>query len=243
MMNGENMSDFFKFENEKIDFPFYKDNPFLSTKEWLVLLAGALTFIGILAVPIKIDPNLTPFLLCLSVLLPSLYVCKGKFKLLFRKVEKKDLKLIIICLIAYYIYAIAMGFVLDYLNMAPGTNVVFNEKMDIVFWIGAFIQLLGEELYKVSSFLIILHVIFKITHKRKLSVICGVIITLLSFGLLHYNAYEGAVVHIILTIGLGGIFYFYAYLKTKNVMVGYIVHLLIDGIPFLFATLVQIFGL
>lgn len=62
--------------------------------------------------------------------------------------------------------------------------------------------------------------------------ICGLVISLLIFGLIHYNSYNGALAQIIFVIGFGSIFYTYAYLKTKNVIVAYISHILIDGIVF-----------
>ena len=44
----------------------------------------------------------------------------------------------------------------------------------------------------------------------------------------HYSAYSGRIFQILLIQGLGSIFNLYAYMKTKNVFVSYIVHLMID---------------
>lgn len=134
--------------------------------------------------------------------------------------------------------SIALSIILEQFGMSPSVNAIFETNIDLIFWIMLFIQLLGEELFKVSVFLILMHLIFKIA-SRKLSVILSTIITLTIFGLLHYTAYSGAIVHIILVIGWGEIFYFYAYLKTKNVVVSYITHLLVDGIVFLSSMLVN----
>ena len=231
------MSEFFKFENENIDFPFYNGTPLLSTSDWLILLAGVLVFIGLLFIPIPFDNNTISILLCLSLLIPIIYVLKGKFELIFRKLERKDIKLIVLCLIGYYIYTISIAILLDVLQMAPVENAVFGANMDLVFWISIFIQLLGEELYKLAVFLILMHLLYKFTNNRKISIICSAIVALLSFGLMHYNSYNGNLAQIIFVIGIGGLIYFYPYLKTKNILVAYIVHILIDGIPLLIATI------
>ena len=100
---------------------------------------------------------------------------------------------------------------------------------------------MGEELFKVIAFLIAMFLIYRITKNRKVSMIIGVLAALLAFGALHYYSYSGNWPQIIFIIGIGSLFYFYAYLKTKNVMVSYIVHLLIDGIIFVCAILAGMF--
>ena len=237
------MSDFFSFENENVDFPFYNGKPLLSTLDWIVLLLGVLLFMGIVSFPIVSDDNMTSLLFCLVVLVPVAYVCRGKLGLFFRRVGRKDIKLIIACLVAYYVYSIAMISLLSVFTASPEANPVFGANMDLLFWVMTFIQLLGEELFKVSLLLIAMHVIYMATSKRKLSLVLGVIIALVVFGLVHWNAYGGNIAHLILVIGLGGIFYFYAYIKTKNVAVSYIIHILIDGIPFLMAMIIKFAGI
>lgn len=237
------MSDFFKFENEKLDFPFYNGKPSLSAIDWLLLVAGVLVFIWLLFSRIEINDYVVSVLLTLSVLIPLLYVCKGKFSLFFRKPERQDILLIIICLLGYYIYAISLNTILSYFGIGVNANVSTTGDMGLVFWITMLFQLLGEELFKVIILLIVMFLVYKFTNKRKLSMVCGVIISLLIFGLVHYNAYNGALLQIIFTIGLGSFIYFFAYLKTKNVMVSYITHILIDGIVFMLVMIVNSLGL
>ena len=61
-------------------------------------------------------------------------------------------------------------------------------------------------------------------------------VTLLVFGLAHYAAY-GSLLQILLIQGLGSIICLFAYLKTKNMLVTYVAHLIIDFIPFGLTTL------
>ena len=55
---------------------------------------------------------------------------------------------------------------------------------------------------------------------------------LFNFGIIHSGAYSGKIVQILLIQGLGSIFALYPYLKTKNMINSYILHLLVDFVPF-----------
>jgi hypothetical protein len=96
---------------------------------------------------------------------------------------------------------------------------------------------MGEEFFKIFMLLIIMHVVYKSTNNRGLSISIGVILTLLIFGLAHSGAYAGRILQILLIQGAGSIFDLYAYMKTKNVVVSYIVHVIIDYIPFVYVML------
>lgn len=237
------MSGFFRFENEKLDFPFYNGNPSLSTTDWLLLVAGIFIFIWLLFSDIEISRDAVSVLLTLSVLIPLIYASKGKLSLFFRKPDRQDIRLIVICLLGYYIFAVSLNTIFAYFGIGINSNAGLDIDMDIVFWITTLFQLLGEELFKVIILLIVMFLVYKFTNRRKLSMVCGVIISLLIFGLAHYNAYNGALVQIIFTIGLGSFIYFYAYLKTKNVVVSYLTHVLIDGIIFLLVMIVKSLGI
>ena len=93
-----------------------------------------------------------------------------------------------------------------------------------------FVQLFGEELFKTNMLLGILLLLFRRSHNRKSAVVIATLVTALVFGLAHYAAY-GSIVQILLIQGLGSIIDMFAYLKTKNVLTSYAVHLLIDLIP------------
>lgn len=57
------------------------------------------------------------------------------------------------------------------------------------------------------------------------------IVTMIAFGTAHAGTY-GTLLQVLLIQGLGSIFDLYAYIKTKNVLVSYIAHVLFDCIPF-----------
>lgn len=227
------MSEYFKFEDKNNDFPFYNGNPPISKIDWAILLTGVLVFIGILFYPYDIDHRIVSVLFCLVVLIPIVYVSRNNLSLFFKKPKRKDIVLILMCVILYYMYGIIVASILIQSGVQTYANAIITFDMDLIFWITTLIQLLGEELFKISLFILTLFAVYHFTHKRKLAIVCGVILSLLVFGLLHYNAYNGALLQIILIISIGGIFYTYAYLKTKNVVVTYIIHIIIDAIPLL----------
>ena len=227
------MSEFFKFENENIDFPFYNGNPSIFHLDWLIVLVGVLLFISILFIPIEINSNVASVLLCLVVLIPIIYVSRKNLNFFFKKPQKKDIILILACVIFYYMYGIIVASTLLQLGVKTYPNAIINFDMDFIFWITTLIQIFGEELFKVCLFILTLSFVYHYTNKRKFSIVCGVILSLLVFGLLHFKAYNGALLQIILIISIGGIFYTFAYIKTKNIIVSYVIHVIIDAIPLL----------
>ena len=93
-----------------------------------------------------------------------------------------------------------------------------------------FVQLFGEELFKINMLLGILLLLFRRSGNRKSAIVIATLVTALVFGLAHYAAY-GSIVQILLVQGLGCIIDVFAYLKTKNILTSYAAHLLLDFIP------------
>ena len=106
-----------------------------------------------------------------------------------------------------------------------------GEAMDAGFFALLFVQLFGEELFKTNMLLGCLLLLFRRSGNRKSAVVIATFVTLLVFGLAHYAAY-GSLVQILLIQGLGSIICLFAYIKTKNMLVTYAAHLIIDLIPF-----------
>ena len=90
------------------------------------------------------------------------------------------------------------------------------------------ISLLEEELFKVTLLIILMAVIYYFTKDKKISVWVGVFLNLIIFGLCHLSAYNGNIIQCILVIGLGSFFDLFVYLKTKNIVNSWIVHVMYD---------------
>ena len=226
------MTDFFKFEEEKYDFPFYNGIPKLGTSDWIVLLLSIIAVGALINLPFNIESNLFSIIFCLITLIPILYVSRGKLSLFFRMPKLKDIKIIALCVILYYVYAIGFVSILDSIGVKTASNTIIGTEMNALFFISVFIQLMGEELIKAIILLIAMFLIYKKTDNRKLSLAIATAISLLVFGLMHYNSYNGNLIQIIFIIGLGSLIYMYPYLKTKNIIPSYICHVIIDGLIF-----------
>ena len=224
------MKGFFKFEDENTDLPFYNNEPKLSKMEWALLILAEILFLIPVFLSIEMSDEVFSFYLCLIVLLPVIYVSKGNLSLFFKKVKRENIKLIIICTVLPFVYSMFMIFILEYLKISPESTIE-PTSTTLLSIINMLVQLMGEELFKIILLIIAMSIIYHFTKNRKLSIIISSIITMTIFGIAHYQ--YGPLIQILLIQGLGSIFDLYAYLKTKNVLVSYLAHLLYDFIPFI----------
>lgn len=219
----------FKFLDDGIDIPFYNDNPKLSTFEWLILLAAVLLVIGYLTV-IPISNDYLSIAVFLTCTIPALYICKGNYSLFFKKLRLKDIKIIILCVIAIYVYAGIIRAILAPFTEMP-VHAGFQETITLITVINMFLEVMGEEFFKIFILLLVMYVIYKLTGNRNMSIITGLFVSMTIFGLAHYYAYDGKILQILLLQGLGSIFAYLAYLKTKNIWVTFLAHLIQNLIP------------
>lgn len=236
---SDSMKDFFKFEDEKTDLPFYDNEPKLSKMEWALLMLAEILFLIPIFFSIEMSDELFSFYLCLIVLLPLIYVSKGKMSLFFKKVRREDIKLILLCTILPFAYSMFMLFVLESLKISAESPIepVSATLLSVICMV---VQLMGEELFKIILLIIAMSVIYHFTKNRKLSIIISAILTMAIFGLAHYK--YGPIIQILLIQGLGSVFDLYAYLKTKNVLVSYLAHLLFDFAPFALELIALLMG-
>ena len=236
------MSDFFKFEDENTDIPFYKGNPRLSLLDWGVVVFALVLSIVLLNVRLPLNSSEFAMLIFLVLTLPALYICHGKWDLFFRKPKRGDIKLIVLCLVGYYVYTFVITGLLGFMGLETNPSGVLDSNMDLLFWITTLCQLMGEEFFKILMFIVFVALTYHFTKDRKISIYVGLVVICLAFGLVHYNAY-GSLAQILLIQGLGSLFEMYAYLKTKNVVVTYLLHVIMDAIPFILVTLINMYGI
>ena len=227
-----NLKEKFEFLDDGVDFPFYNNIPKLSGMEWLMLLVAVIlimAYITIKSMPLRED--YFPLILCLLGVVPALYICKGNYGLFFKMPRLKDIKLIVGCIIANYLYTFIIVFILIGLGIQTSAHADASTPVTLVRVIYQFIQLWGEEFLKIFILLLVMFGVYKFTNNRNLSLALGIVCTLSIFGLLHSGSYGGKILQILLIQGLGSIFDLYAYLVTKNVVASYLVHAIIDVIP------------
>ncbi len=226
------MSEFFKFEDTSRDFPFYKQNPKLSKMAWMVLLASIpIAFMLYLLIGIESE-FIGSLIFCLTMLIPLLYYSNWDLSLIFHNPSRSEIKLAFLLFIVYIIYAFAMDTIIGAFSQP---SEVSPEAIGITaeMTVSLIYSMMGEELVKFIPLMFLIRLFYKYTNNRKLSIVLSTIIVLISFGLIHYSPGLTSLTSVILIQGFGSMSELYGYLKTKNLFVSYITHLLTDGIIFM----------
>jgi hypothetical protein len=168
------------------------------------------------------------------MLIPLLYFSKWDYSLIFRKPTKNEIILAILLFAGYMIYSICVGSVLDIFGLA-GAPISTPEELGVTVesTVGLIFSMMAEELLKFIPLMFFMRLIYKFTENIKLSVSISIAIVLVVFGLLHYMPPMNTLVSVLLLQGLGSFFEMYGYIKTKNLFVPYISHLLTDLISFI----------
>ena len=219
--------DKFKFEDGDFDFPFYNKNPHIPKWGWVVLFI--VWFMGFfLALSDKLHFALMG---CIVLIVPVLYFLKWDYKAIFRKPSRRDLLLVVALFAGYMIYSLAIGMVLEQIGIVSSGTVDPTSVGAMILVITVF-NVLGEEFIKFIPFMFLLRVIYKYSNNRKLSVIISVALIMIMFASMH--AFNPIMFIFALFIqGFGSIFEFYGYIKTKNVLVSFLCHLLTDEFIFM----------
>lgn len=216
--------DYFNFENKDLDFPVYKKNPHIPKSGWIVLLISM--FVGFIMQGLVANEMIGAILFLLIVLIPLLYYLKWDYKALFQRPKAKEIALAAALFVGYMIYSFVMGSVLEFFSLT-GTSTIEGVTLTVANIPPLLFSLMGEELIKIIPFLFFLRVFYKYSSNRKLSIVAAMIIVMVFFAMLHLMDLK-SLVSVLLVQGLGSIFEFYGYIKTKNVFISYITHLLTD---------------
>ena len=224
-------TDRFKFEDGDYDFPFYNKNPYIPKWGWIVLFLAF--FVGFfLAISDKIHVSIIG---CIVLIVPVLYFLKWDYKAIFKMPSRRDLLLAVALFAGYMIYALVVGEVLDLFGIVS-SGTVDPASIDVMMMVKSIFSVLGEEFIKFIPFMFFLRVIYKYSNNRKLSVILSVALVMLMFASMHaYNPIM--LIFAIFIQGLGSIFEFIGYIKTKNILVSYLCHLFTDEFIFILAML------
>ena len=95
-------------------------------------------------------------------------------------------------------------------------------------------SIMTEEFIKFIPFIFLLFVIYKYSDNRKLSAILSMIVTIVLFAFIHTLNLQ-AFIFLLLIQGVGSLFEFFGYFKTKNILIPYITHLMTDFLIYFLA--------
>ena len=224
---------FLEFDESR-DFPFYRHNPRISSGGWLLLILSVPVALLVYALVGFESEIIASVLFCLVMLIPLLYFSKWDYSLMFRKPTKNEIILAILMFAGYMIYALCLGSVLDMVGFG-GVEASSAEEVGVTIQstVGLLFSMMAEELLKFIPLMFLMRLVYKFTDNLKISVAVSTAIVLLGFGLLHYAPPTNTIVSVLLLQGLGSLFEMYGYLKTKNLFVPYISHLLTDAVMFI----------
>ncbi|MBR1829046.1 MAG: CPBP family intramembrane metalloprotease [Atopobiaceae bacterium] len=216
----------FFWERKGMDFPLYNDET-MGLWQPILLIASALG--SLLALSFLPDVrSVKAFTLFFGTLVPYLIVARGNIFTIIKKPRLGDLPLIIVMLVLTIAYGLGVGMVLVKAGLGAQGNAVVNETHDAAFYGYMALQLFGEEMVKLNIFLGVLILAFQRMGNRKMGIVIAIAVTLFVFGMAHYRAYNGAIVQILLIQGLGSIFDLFLYMRTKNILTSYAMHVLQD---------------
>ena len=224
---------FLEFDESR-DFPFYRHNPRISSGGWLLLILSVPLALLVYALVGFESEIIASVLFCLIMLIPLLYFSKWDYSLMFRKPTKNEIILAILMFAGYMIYALCLGSVLDMVGLG-GVEACSAEEVGVTIQstVGLLFSMMAEELLKFIPLMFLMRLVYKFTDNLKISVAVSTALVLLGFGLLHYAPPTNTIVSVLLLQGLGSLFEMYGYLKTKNLFVPYISHLLTDAVMFI----------
>lgn len=210
------------------DLPLYNT---MDNKDIAVLVLSCLMVFAVILLRSAISGDLKSVLIFLIPFCGLLYVCRGKLNLIVKRFHKFDLGFIVLYVILYYIFALGAGVMLYYLGVSLKPNAILSVNKDAVFWILFFIQIFGEELFKLSMFFAALSLLYK--HASKIDnyiIAISVIITSLLFAAAHIFAYS-SIIQPLMILGMGNMVLMLAYIQSKNVLIPYASHIIVDFIP------------
>jgi len=224
-----NKDKFFRFEDRGTDFPYYKYDDFLASRTGLAFMASLLLFVFLILGPVRFMQDQEKLVLFLAMMIPTVLALNGRLGTLFKKPSLSDLKLVILCVLGNFFLLFVIVCITSTINMAFSFDPIAtaqNYQLSNLSWltvIASFLQVIAEELLRITCFLLLLWVAYRYTRDRETSVVTATIGCLLLFGILHINTYPN-IVYCLLVMGLGTFFTLYSYLKTKNVLLCVLVH-------------------
>ena len=221
-------SDFFEFEDKNVDFPFYNQKTLFDKNSLKIIVGTILVFVLLLFGPVKFYDRQQQIILFLITLIPLLMLTRCNLGYFFKKLTINDLRLVIVSYIGYMIYYLIIYFILQAVSYPTTSSTIYFGDMDLLKLFIYLLQVIAEEIFRMFVFLVLMYFTYNYTKDRKKSIIISSIIMFIVFALLHVNTYNYNILQILLFQGFGSIFEFAGYLKTKNLAIPILVHMLIN---------------
>lgn len=226
-------------EQDGVDFPFYDGKP-VTVPIWKWAIAWLGTFLGFLVLSFYPASNnlesLVPRFLFMAIPLAIFaYLLKPYWKLIFKKLHRKDYGYMVLFAILNMIWTPILGILVMVLGFPTAGNAVGDGLVGVgalelaAFYVGTGIQLLGEELLVVIPFLAVLSALhLKYGVSRKKAIVWAWFVSAMWFGAVHFPAYQWNVIQALVIIGGARIALTLAFIRTKNIWVSTGAHIIND---------------
>ncbi|QII26932.1 CPBP family intramembrane metalloprotease [Bacillus altitudinis] len=176
---------------------------------------------------------LSPVIYLLPILILFYFTFRHSLALLLNRMS-------ILHFVLYVLFFTGLQFILSFtllifygmlgLNWASNPATTKLMMFDLIYTLP--IQLIAEQLFFMSFLLFSLVTINKIITSNVLAFLAPVLFSSLIFGLAHLSTYNYNVLHCVILIGIPACIQGVCFLITKNLFVGYLVHLIFDVVIF-----------
>ena len=95
------------------------------------------------------------------------FITKGKYELIFKKFQKRDMKLIALLIIAGIFLAASMGLIIDYFGIVDYENPIYEDLDSLSYWVSLPFDIFIEEFVKLVPFLAILTLSYQVLEQNK----------------------------------------------------------------------------
>lgn len=242
--------------NEKNFYPFYNgDVKKISLVKWFIILVSVIisftlmlwiesflptNFIFIQSFKVIFLFMLAGFTLALLPLLAMQAAIGSEWKQLFKPIQKKDIKTVLIYILFVIFFNIISGILVNLLGGGNGDYALGDITIHSQNGWYAFIlnnlesipQLFGEELLALLPLLAIYAGLINLNVSKKVATGIALIVSSAIFGLVHLPAYQWDFVQVIIGLGLVRIPISWLFIKTKNIWLTFLVHYFYDFILF-----------
>lgn len=227
------------------DFPFYDGRPVaLGARQWLAVLLVAMAAYGALHIPslaaMRVSggwPALIPALAFPALPLLALRAVAGpQWQQLFRPVGWRDVRLAVGLVLLNIVVTVAVALLVSQLFGAVPNPVVkalaaMGTAEKIVFLACTIPHLIGEEILTVLPFLALLTWLAgPLAWPRRWAIVGAWVVSAVLFGALHLPTYGWNVAQSLVIISVSRMVLWLAYLRTKNLSVASLAHILNDGL-------------
>lgn len=233
----------FKIEKDSGDFPYYAGEPQkLTVAQWMIMVLVLVGQFFIMSnVSLAFLPKI-PATVVMDVFLVSVpmlllwWFTKSTSLALFKPIKGRD----VLTIIKYTLLLIVVGIGSTILLKIAGFQTTANAASDQINGVSGYLllffdnvlSLFWEELISLIPFLAMMAGLKALGMNRKMNVILSALATSIFFGALHLPSYQWNIPMVFTSIVLLRLVLDLLYLKTKNIWITYVTHLLYDSFVF-----------